>query len=496
MSDFENSLTRRELLLGSAALGGAALIGSPSLLVAADVASAAAPGGPPLDDLSQLLRGELITPANPAYDDARKLWNGMVDKRPLAIARCTGVADVIDVVRYARQKGLPVSVRGGGHNVAGKALRDGAIAIDLSPMRGIRISPERKLGRAQGGARWAAFDHESVAFDLVTTGGTVSTTGIGGLTLGGGLGWLMRKYGLACDNLVSADVVTADGDFLTASADENDDLFWALRGGGGNFGVVTSFQFALHDLEPIVGGSAMYPQARIKDLLHFFRDFTAGAPDSVTSMFGVAAGPPGTPLEGQNAGMIVVCHSGPVDEGERLLKPIRDFGPPALDFIGSMSYTTLQTMFDAGLAPGRRNYWKSNFMAELSDGAIDAIVERTNGPLAGEGTLVMIEHLGGAVGRVEPHATAFSNRNAQYNTSILAGWKNAADDEKNIARTREFSDAMKKYATGGGYVNYMAADEGAARVHATYEANYQRLVEVKRKYDPTNFFSGNQNIVP
>ncbi|MGA8203780.1 MAG: FAD-binding oxidoreductase [Woeseiaceae bacterium] len=496
MSDYENFLTRRELLLGGAALGGAALAGAPSLLFAADTAQATAAGGDPLVDLRKMLRGELIVPGDAAYDDARKLWNGMIDKRPLAIARCTGVADVIDVVRYARKKNLPVSVRGGGHNVAGKALRDGAITIDLSPMRGIRVNPEKKTGRAQGGALWAALDHETTAFKLVTTGGTVSTTGIGGLTLGGGLGWLMRKYGLACDNLVSADVITAEGDFLTASADENDDLFWALRGGGGNFGVVTSFQFALHDLEPIVGGTAMYPQAMIGDLLHFFRDFTAGLPDSVTTNFGVAAGPPGTPLEGQNAGMIIACHSGPEAEGERLLKPIREFGPPTLDFIGPMSYTALQTMFDAGLAPGRRNYWKSNFMTELSDGAIDEIVARTDRPLAGAGTLVLIEHLGGAVGRVEPHATAFSNRDAQYNTSILAGWTDPADDEKNIAATREFSDAMKKYATGGGYVNYMAADEGEARVHATYEANYKRLVEVKRKYDPTNFFSANQNIAP
>ncbi|MGD8682122.1 MAG: FAD-binding oxidoreductase [Lysobacterales bacterium] len=496
MNDSTFSLTRRNLLLGSAAIGGSALVGSPSLLLAAGEAAAAAPATHALDELGKMLGGELILPTDASYDEARKVWNGMIDKHPLAIARCSGVADVIDVTKFARDKSLPVSVRGGGHNVAGKALRDGAITIDLGPMHGIRVDPSRKTGRAQGGSLWHAFDRETVAFGLATTGGTVSTTGIGGLTLGGGFGWLMRKYGLACDNLVSADVVLADGRLVQASAAENDDLFWALRGGGGNFGVVTSFEFGLHDLEPIVGGMAMYPQAMIGDLLRFFRDFTASAPDSVTTMLGVAAGPPGSPLEGQNVGMIIACHSGPEDEGARLLKPIKDFGPPAIDTIGPMSYIALQTMFDAGSGPGGRNYWKSNFMRELSDGAIDAIIERSSEPLAGEGTMVLLEHLGGAVSRVGPHATAFSNRDAQYNASILAGWTNPADDEKNIAWTRAYAKALQTFATGGGYINYMAADEGAARVHATYEVNYDRLVAIKQKYDPTNFFSGNQNIAP
>ncbi|MCH5372652.1 MAG: FAD-binding oxidoreductase [Planctomycetes bacterium] len=495
MSEHDFFLTRRNLLLGSAALGGAAMLGSPATVFAADAAPAAVSGGSPLDDLGRMLSGELITPSDSSYDDVRKVWNGMIDKRPLAIARCSGVADVIQVIEYARNKNLPVSVRGGGHNVAGKALRDGAITIDLRPMHGIRVDPDRKTGRAQGGTLWRAFDRETVAFNLVTTGGTVSTTGIGGLTLGGGIGWLMGKYGLACDNLVSADVVTADGRFLTASAEENDDLFWALRGGGGNFGVVTSFEFGLHDLEPIIGGMALYPQAMSGDLLRFFRDFTASAPDSVTSMFALVAGPPGTPLEGQNAGMIAVCHSGPLDEGKQLLQPIKDFGPPVIDSIGPMAYTSLQTMFDAGSGPGRRNYWKSNFMQELSDGAIDTIVDHSDA-LAGENTMILVEHMGGAVRRVGSHATAFSNRDAKYNASVLAGWNDPRDDQKNIAWTRELSDALKAFATGGGYVNYMAADESAARVHASYEANYQRLVAIKRKYDPTNFFSGNQNIAP
>jgi len=449
----------------------------------------------PLRELGEILRGEVITPSDSAYDGARRLWNGMIDKHPAAIARCTGVADVIDVINFARDRGFPVTVRGGGHNVAGKALRDGAITIDLSPMRGIRVDPRRRTGRAQGGVLWGEFDRETLAFDLVCTGGTVSTTGVAGLTLGGGLGWLMRKHGLSCDNLVSADIVTADGRLLMASDADNDDLFWAIRGGGGNFGVVTSFEFGLHDLEPIVGGLAMYPESTLRDLLYFYRDFTRSAPDSVTTMAGVMVGPPGTPVEGQNAGWMAVAHSGPSSEGERLVAPVKQFGPPAVDLIGPMSYSSLQTMFDAGSGPGHRNYWRSNFLTELADDVIDAILARSD-ELPRPGSMILLEHLGGAVGRVGEHATAFSNRSAKYNASILSSWVDAADDAKNIAWTRKFGDELKNFATGAGYVNYMSADESAERIRATYRANLERLRTVKRKYDPTNFFSGNQNIAP
>lgn len=486
------TLTRREILAQGAALGGLAAFGTPTLAFAQ---KGAPPAIKPMDALQKIIRGEVITPEDAAYDSARKLWNGMIDKHPLAIARCTGAADVMDVVKFARDRDIDVTVRGGGHNVAGKALRDGALAIDLSPMHGVRVDAASRTARAQGGAIWQALDRETVAFDLVTTGGTVSTTGVGGLTLGGGLGWLMRKHGLACDNVVSADVVTADGRRLTASAAENEDLFWAIRGGGGNFGVVTSFQFRLHDLEPITGGLAMYPESMIGDLLYFYRDFTSKAPDSVSAGAGVIIGPPGTPVEGQNAGFIAVCHSGPANEGERLLRPIKEFGPPAVDTIGPKPYRILQTMFDAGSAPGMRNYWRSNFMQELSDGAIDTIVSHSDW-LPPPGSMIFIEHLGGAVSRVGDHETAFSNRSARYNTSVFGTWVDAADDEKNIAWTRGFGDELKKFATGAGYVNYMTDDEGAARIQATYEANLKRLRTVKKKYDPTNFFSGNQNIAP
>jgi FAD/FMN-containing dehydrogenase len=362
-------------------------------------------------------------------------------------------------------------------------------------MNGVWVDPGAKRARAQGGTRWRDFDRETLALNLVTTGGTVSSTGIGGLTLGGGLGWLMRKHGLSCDNVVSADVVTADGRLLVVNESENSDLFWAIRGGGGNFGVVTSFEYRLHDLEPIVGGMAMYPESTLRDMFHFYRDYSASAPDSVAAIAGVIIGPPGTPLEGQSAGLIAACHSGPVADGERLLKPIKEFGPPAMDFIGPTTYSAIQTMFDAGSSGGMRNYWRSNFMTDLSDGAIDAILARS-GELPPPASMILIEHLGGAVARVGENDTAFSNRAAHYNTAVFGTWANASEDPQNIAWVKTFGDELKAFSTGGAYVNYMAADESAGSVRAAYEANLKRLIEVKRKYDPTNFFSGNQNIVP
>lgn len=489
------SISRRELLVGSAALGGLALLGSSGATSAPMAGNSGAAVTSKFGDLAGLLRGDLITPGHDAYDRSRKVWNGMIDKRPAAIARCTGAADVMDVVKFARDNHIPVSVRGGGHNVAGKAVRDDAITIDLGRMHGVWIDPAKKRARVQGGAKWGAFDREAAALKLVTTGGTVSTTGVGGLTLGGGLGWVMRKHGLSCDNVLSADVITADGKLLVVNEKENSDLYWAIRGGGGNFGVVTSFEFKLHDLQPIVGGMAMYPESQIKDMLHFFRDYTSRAPDSVTAGAGVIIGPPGTPLEGQMAGLMVVCHSGPVSDGERLVLPIKEFGPPAIDGIGPTSYTAMQTLFDAGAVPGLRNYWRSNFMTELSDAAIDVIVARSN-EMPPPASMIYIEHLGGAVGRVGASDTAFSNRDAQYNTAIFGAWVDASEDERNIAWTRSFGDELKAFSTGGAYVNYMAGDEGAGNVRAAYESNFKRLTKIKRKYDPTNFFSANQNIVP
>ena len=495
MNKTSGSISRRELMVGTVAIGGLALLGTPKFSSAQTAGGVGAASTSGFDDLTSLIRGELILPGHDAYDEARKVWNGMIDKRPAAIARCSGAADVMDVVKYAREKNIPVSVRGGGHNVAGKALKDGAIAIDLAGLHGVRVDAAKKRARVQGGARWAAVDRETLAFDLVTTGGTVSATGVGGLTLGGGLGWIMRKHGLSCDNLMSADVVTADGRLLVVNEDENSDLYWAIRGGGGNFGVVTSFEFRLHDLEPITGGMAMYPQSMLKDMFHFYRDYTSTSPDSVSAGAGVIFGPPGTALEGQMAGVIIVCHKGPAGEGERLVKPIKDFGPPALDFIGPTTYKAQQSLLDASAPAGMRNYWRSNMMTELSDAALDTLVARA-GELPPPGSMIFIEHMGGAVGRVGAQDTAFSNRHAKYNTSVFGTWVNADEDERNIAWVRNFGDELKQFSTGGAYVNYMAADEAAGNIKAAYEANYKRLTDVKRKYDPTNFFSGNQNIAP
>jgi FAD/FMN-containing dehydrogenase len=499
MSKRRGDISRRELLARGIALGGVAMAGSSGALFGQEARSKVAlpsQAAERLGDFRAKLRGALITPDDPSYDDARKLWNGMIDKRPAAIVRCGGTSDVVRAIEFARSHDLAVSVRGGGHNVAGKALRDGALAIDLSPMKGVRVDPERKTARAQGGVIWNEFDRETLTFDLVTTGGTMSTTGIAGLTLGGGIGWLMRKHGLACDNLRSVDVVTADGQFLTASESQNADLFWAVRGGGGNFGVVTSLEYRLHDLEPITAGIAYYPAAKARDVFRFYRDFTSSAPDSVVTMAGISNGPGESPLAGQKAPWIAVCHSGPASEGERLVRPIREFGPPVIETIGPMPYRTLQTMIDPAYPPGNRNYWRSNFLTGISDEAIDIIAARSDGLPDNVGSTLFFEHMQGAVGRVGPQDTAFSNRAATHDFTILSAWEDSGEDDRIIKWTREFGDAMNSVATGAGYVNYMTDDEGAERVRATYEANYERLVAVKRKYDPMNFFSGNQNITP
>jgi len=485
-------LTRRELLKGSAAAGGLAALGAPVSLFGQESNGAAASG---FSGLSDSFGNRLITPGQEAYESSRLVWNAMIDKHPAAIARCTGVADVIEVINYARDNDMEISVRGGGHNVAGKALKDGAITIDLGPMHGVWVDPGRKRALAQGGVRWGGFDRETLAHGLATTGGAVPTTGIGGLSLGGGLGFLMRKHGLVCDNVLSANVVTADGRHLVANDNENPDLYWAIRGGGGNFGVVTSFEYQLHDVEQITGGVAMYPRDTLKDLFHLYREFTASAPDDVTAIAGVMVGPPGSPLEGQSAGYLAVCHKGSAADGERVLRPFKEFDPPSIDTIGPTNYATIQNMFATAGARGTRSYWRSNFVRELSDGVIDTIIEHADEiPLPG--STFMIEHLGGAVGRVGENETAFSNRGADFNVSTLGTWIDAAEDDKNIAWTRAVGNKIRAFSTGGAYVNYMAGDESPENVKAAYEANFQRLVEVKRKYDPDNFFNANQNIAP
>jgi FAD/FMN-containing dehydrogenase len=435
------------------------------------------------------LRGELLQPGDAAYEGARKVWNGMVDRHPALIVRCAGVADVIEAVRFGRAHNLLVAVRGGGHNVAGNAVCDGGMVIDLSPMKGIRVDPQRRVVRAQGGVTWGELDRETQAFGLATTGGEVSSTGIAGLTLGGGLGWLMGKYGLSCDNLLSADVVTADGRFLMACSGENDDLFWGVRGGGGNFGIVTSFEYQLHPVRTVLGGMILYPSTMAKEVLRRWRDCTTTAPDELTLMGALLTAPDGIPMVGA-----AVCYCGPPTEGERLLQPLRSLGAPVVDLIRPMPYTELQTMLDATVPSGRQNYWKASFVDALTDEAIDVLVAQT-AAMPSPYSSVLIEHLHGAVCRVDPDATAFGTRQEQYSVGIFAVWLDPAESAPHVGWARQVAAALARFDTGRVYVNYLG-EEGEPRVRAAYRTNYERLVTLKNKYDPTNFFRVNQNIPP
>jgi FAD/FMN-containing dehydrogenase len=435
------------------------------------------------------LRGDLIRPDTVGYEEARRVHNAMIDKRPALIARCAGVSDVVNAVNFARENGLLVAVRGGGHNVAGTAVCDGGIVIDLSRMKGVRVDAATRRVRAEGGVTWGELDHELQAFGLATTGGAVSTTGVAGLTLGGGLGLLMRKHGLACDNLVSADVVTADGKLHIASETEDADLFWGLRGGGGNFGVVTSFEYRAHAVGTVLGGLVIHPLERAKEMLRFYRELTATAPDELTAYAGLVTTPDGAAMSA-----ILSCYAGPLATGEALLRSAREFGPPVADLLSPMPYTTVQRVFDPSYPPGLLNYWKSSFLRELSDDAIDTLVEAyaaVPSPL----TSVAIEHLGGAVGRVAESATAFSHRSAPYNVTVTSLWRERGESEMNTDWTRRLWEALQPAATGTVYANYLG-QEGDDRVRAAYGANYARLVALKNRYDPTNLFRLNQNITP
>lgn len=440
------------------------------------------------------LRGELLRSGDTGYDEARKIWNGMIDKRPAFIARCAGVADVIHSVNFARANNLLVAVRGGGHNVAGNAVCEGGLVIDLSRMKSVRVDPGRRTARAEPGVTWREFDHATQTFGLATTGGQISTAGIAGLTLGGGWGYLARKHGLACDNLLSVDLVTADGQFLTASAAENADLFWGLRGGGGNFGVVTSFEYQLHTVGPVFAGIVAYPIQKAKTVLELFRQVTNAAPDELACDIVLITLPDGTPIVGMN-----ICYNGPIAEGERVVRPLRSAGSPVLDQVGPIPYTAAQQLLDGFYPSGLQSYWKSSFLKEISDGAIDTMVAycgRRPTPICHG----IIEHqLGGAVRRVDREATAFAHRDVEYSFMSLGVCAGPGDVEKCVRWGREFWAAIQPYSTGGVYVNYLGgeADEGPERIKAAYSPEkYARLVALKNKYDPTNLFRLNQNIKP
>jgi FAD/FMN-containing dehydrogenase len=433
------------------------------------------------------LRGELLLPNDEGYDAARTIHNGMIDKHPALIARCAGAADVMRAVDFAREHQLEVAVRGGGHNVTGNAVSDGGLMIDLSPMKGLRIDPVARTARCEAGLTWAEVNHDAQIFDLAATGGFVGTTGVAGLTLGGGLGWLLRKHGLACDNLLSADVVTADGQFLTASEQQNADLFWGLRGGGGNFGVVTSFEFQLHPAGTVLAGPVIHPLAQAGEVLRFYRDFAATAPDELTSGALFATLPDVGPVVA-----IGFVYAGPIEAGEAVVRPLREFGSPVADAVQPMPYSAAQTMVDAFWPRGLQNYWKSSFFKELSDKAIDTLVAHF-ASVPSPQTVVVLEHFGGAMSRVAPEATAFPHRHLDFDVVITTMWTDPADAERNIAWTRDYWDALQPFAPAAVYVNYLGV-EGEERVRAAYGANYGRLVALKNKYDPTNLFRLNQNV--
>lgn len=434
------------------------------------------------------LRGQALCPGEPGYDTARTIHNAMIDRRPAIIARCAGAADVIACVRFAREHDLLVSIRGGGHSIAGKAVCDDGLMIDLSGMKGIRVDPVKRTVRAEPGLTLGEFDRETQAFGLATTMGIISRTGISGLTLGGGIGWLVRKYGLACDNVISADVVTADGRLLTASAAENEDLFWGVRGGNGNFGIVTSLEYRLHEVGPVFGGGVLYPVTKTREVLTFYREFTSSCPDELS----VQAVTITFPDLGRVVG-IGGCYCGSSSEGEKVLRPLRAFGSPVADLFGIMSYVQLQSVFDSFFPPGRHNYTKANFLNGLSDEAIRAFSEYATPP--SPYTAGVIEHLHGAVSRVGAAETAFAHRQYPYNFSIWANWTDPADSAKNITWTREFWDAMRPFMASGAYVNYLE-EEGDPQARKAYGPNYDRLVALKNTYDPTNFFRMNHNIKP
>jgi FAD/FMN-containing dehydrogenase len=444
-------------------------------------------------ELRSTFAGGLLQSTDAGYDEARKVHNGLIDKRPALIAQCRGLADIVDAIQFGRTQKLEVAVKGGGHNVAGRATIDGGVVIDLSLMKGIHVDPKARTARAQGGLTWKEFNRETQLHGLATTGGVVSTTGIAGLTLGGGLGWLMGKHALALDNLVSVDVVLADGRILTASKEDNADLFWALRGGGGNFGVAASFDYRLHPVGPMVtGGLIAYPFSEAWDVLRFFRDVTASLPDELTVFAGLIHAPDGS---GTKLVGLVVCHCGPLGDGAAETQPIKTFGAPAIDVIGPMPYSQVNAMLDAAFPRGALNYWKSSFLSSLSDDAIRTIIDCFAKCPTPMGQL-LLEHFHGAVTRVGVTDTAFPHRAPGYNLIVLSEWMHPKDNNLCTAWARDSYNAMQPYMGSGRYVNYLGDDEPGDPVAAAYGPNHRRLQQLKAKYDPENFFHMNQNIRP
>lgn len=436
-------------------------------------------------------QGPLLGPGDDAYEAARRIWNGMVDKKPALIARCMSEADVRAGVKLARSEGLAVSVRGGGHGVAGTAVCDGGLMLDLSWMKGVTVDPVAREATAGPGVLWGEFDRATEAHALATTGGQVSHTGIAGLTLGGGLGYLMGKHGAACDNLLSVNVVTADGEMLTASEDQNPELFWAIRGAGGNFGVVTSFRYRVHPLGKILAGMLLHPRERALDVITFHREFIAKSPSELDTTIGFLNSPEGVPLVG-----IVVVYAGDVEEGEHFLEPLRKFGPPVADLVRPMMYTEAQSMLDQAVPVGDRYYWKSNFLNELTPDLAGVLTEGANA-MASPHSMILIFEIKGKIQQVPKEAMAFDHRDENFEMSIIAHWTDPQRDQANVRWARDVWTAAQPFVSDAVYSNHMTADEPQKRIESAYGAEkYKKLAQLKKTYDPKNFFKLNHNIVP
>ncbi|WP_064603037.1 FAD-binding oxidoreductase [Photobacterium sp. J15] len=451
------------------------------------------------EQLSNKVQGKVIVPDDPDYEESRQIWNAMIDKRPAAIVQCSDASDVLEALNYAKANNLEISVRGAGHNIAGNSICDNGLMIDLSTMKRVQVDPEKQRVQVEPGVTLGDLDAAVQEHGLATPVGINSTTGISGLTLGGGFGWLTRKYGMTIDNLISAKVITADGRQLTASEDDNADLFWAIRGGGGNFGIITEFEFQLHSVGPeILAGLMVFPFEQAKQILTQYREFVETAPEDLNVWVVLRKAPPlpflPEDVHDKEVVVLAMFYTGEIKEGEQLIAPLRSFGDAHGEHIGAQPYTDWQQAFDPLLTPGQRNYWKSHNFTELSDGAIEQLISYA-GKLPTSQCEIFIGLLAGAPNRIDSNAMAYSSRDAKFVLNVHGRWEEESDDEKAISWAREFFKATKPFASAGVYVNFMTAEEGE-RVSDAYSVNYQRLVEIKRKYDPQNIFHLNQNIKP
>ena len=444
--------------------------------------------------------GRLFSPGDEGYDEARTVFNAMIDRRPRLIARCASAADVAAVITYVRASGLPMSVYGGGHGVTGAAVVEDGVVCDLRGLKGIHVDPVARTVRAEGGITWGEFDAATAPYDLAVTGGRVPSTGIAGLALGSGSGWLERKFGFTCDNLLAAELVTADGRQVVASETENPELFWGIRGGGGNFGVVTAFHLRVHPLpNPMLAGMLLYPPAMARGVVGHYRDFMATAPDEVGGGVAFITAPPADfvpePVRGHPLVGVIITYAGPAEAGLDVVRPLREYGPPAVDLVAPMPYVAVQRMIEAGNPSGMQNYWSADFLHDLPDQAIDVLVEHGTRPVSPLSQMLLMPG-GGALSRVPEDATAFGLRQAPWNTHFLSMWPDPVDTEKNVAYTKAISSAMDPWKTGRTYLNFIG-DEGNTRVRSAFgPQKYARLQELKRVWDPDNFFSHNQNITP